>query len=98
MIKREVKPEKRFEVIDHDRTWNEALIEQESQDILSEQVRGPHAQRWVGLTAFARVRRILFDLIHQAKQGLGLDVYLRCIVHLMCRFVDTGEEEALELL
>jgi hypothetical protein len=98
MIEREVKPEKRFQVIDHHRTWNKALIEQESQDILSEQVRGPHAQRWVGLTAFARVRRILFDLIHQAKQGLSLDVYLRRIVHLMCRLVNTGEEEVFEVL
>src|SRR5262249_15941615 len=98
MIEREVKPKQHFQVIDHNRTWNEALIEQESQNILSEQIRGTHAQRWVGFMAFACVRRILFDLIHQTEQGFSLDVYLRAILHLMCYPVDTGKEKILEVL
>lgn len=98
VIQREVEPKEHFQVIDHHRARHKALVEQEPQDILSKQVRGAYAERWVGLTALASVRSILFDLIHQAEHSLRLDVYLRRIVHLVCCLVDACKEEVLEML
>ena len=83
MIERQVEAKEHFQVVHHHRARDEALVEQEPQDVLSEQVGGPDAERGVGLAALARVRGILFDLIHQPEQGLGLDVDLRRVVHLV---------------
>ena len=95
MVEPEVKGDEHLQVVDHHRARDESLIEEQSLDVLGEQIHLPHAQRREALAAHFESGVSSLTLV-EVQERLRLDVNRRGRVVLVRVNVVAVEEEVIE--